>query len=161
MIDHRIMWREKQFKLLIDEIAAILFDMPAEPGFKALIQEALYKTGFRTTDNSDKSYPWPLLPLIVSEAVSGHYENALPVSASLLLLKCSAEVFDDTEDADSSVSLSKKYGSAVAMNVATTLLVLAEKESSALKKRRSDPGPLFVSWTRLIPFILPLALGNT
>ena len=76
---------------------------------------------------------WALLPLMVCESIGGHYEQALPASAAIHLFMASAEVFDDIEDADSSDSLSARYGSAVATNVATTLLILAEKAITQLK----------------------------
>jgi geranylgeranyl pyrophosphate synthase len=76
----------------------------------------------------------------VCEAISGHYERALPAAAALQLLTAAAEVFDDIEDADSSESLSAKYGSAVATNVATTLLILAEKAITRLKERGIEGG---------------------
>jgi geranylgeranyl pyrophosphate synthase len=78
---------------------------------------------------------WPLLPLMVCEAISGHYEQAVPIAASLQLLLASGDVFDDIEDADSSQSLSARYGSAIATNVATTLLILAERAITRLKTR--------------------------
>ena len=78
---------------------------------------------------------WLLLPLMVCEAVSGHYEHAIPAAAATQLLKGAAEVFDDIEDADSSQSLSARYGSAVATNVATILIGLAERAITRLRGR--------------------------
>jgi geranylgeranyl pyrophosphate synthase len=72
---------------------------------------------------------------MMGESVGGHYEQALPASAAINLFMAAGEVFDDIEDADSSKSLLAKYGSAVATNVATTLLILAEKAILQLKGR--------------------------
>jgi geranylgeranyl pyrophosphate synthase len=45
------------------------------------------------------------------------------------------DVFDDIEDADSSESLSAKYGSAIAINVANTLITMGEAAITRLKAR--------------------------
>ena len=72
---------------------------------------------------------------MVSDAISGHYEQAVPAAAAIQLLKAAAEVFDDIEDADSSDSLASRYGLAAATNAATTLIILAEKAIARLKGR--------------------------
>ena len=73
-----------------------------------------------------------MLPLIVCEGISGHFEKAIPAAAALELFKGAAEVFDDIEDADSSESLSAIHGAAIATNAATAMLVLAEKAMADL-----------------------------
>jgi len=73
--------------------------------------------------------------MIVCEALCGDYRHALPVAAALRLLTAAAEVFDDIEDADSSSSLSARYGAPLATNAATTLLILAERAIARLKTR--------------------------
>lgn len=77
--------------------------------------------------------PWPMIPMIVCEAISGHYEQAVPVAAALQLFVAAADVLDDIEDADSLESLSARSGPAVAINAATTLLILAEKAITRLR----------------------------
>jgi geranylgeranyl pyrophosphate synthase len=129
------MWQERQAELLRGEIEALLAPLSDASGLCALGKEPLAKASRGLAAESARQRPWPLLPLIVCEAISGHYEHALPAAAALQLLKAAAEVFDDIEDADSSASLSTRYGSAVAINVATTLLILAEKSITRLKIR--------------------------
>ena len=53
-------------------------------------------------------------------------------------MKAAAEVFDDIEDADSDESLSAKYGNPLAINAASTLLILAESAFTRLKSRGID-----------------------
>ncbi len=129
------MWQERQAELLREEIEAILAPLLGAAGLYGLVKEPLNKGTQGLANESGHSHHWPLLPLMVCEAISGHCEHALPVAAALQFLKAAAEVFDDIEDADSSESLSAIYGSAVATNVATTLLILAEKGITRLKGR--------------------------
>ncbi len=135
---HPIMWQERQLKLLRDEIEAILVPLSEIAGFSDLIKQPLTQSRQGLVIGSTKHDPWPLLPLIVCEAISGQYKHALPAIAALQLLRIAAEVFDDVEDADSSMSLSARYGSAIATNVATTLIILAEKAITRLKRTRVE-----------------------
>ncbi len=129
------MCQERQAELLKEEIEALLAPLPDEAGFFDLIKEPLNKARRESAAESAHDRPWPLLPLMVCESISGHYERALPAAAALELLKTAAEVFDDVEDADSSESISGRYGYAVATNVATAVLVLAEKAITRLAIR--------------------------
>jgi geranylgeranyl pyrophosphate synthase len=105
-----------------------------------LVKEPLALSVGAIDSESDRSRPWPLLPLIVCEAISGRYEQALPAAVALRFLKAAAEVFDDIEDADSSGSLATRCGNAAATNAATTLLILAESALTRLKGRGVEPG---------------------
>jgi len=129
------MWQERQAEILRDEIEAVLAPVSDMAGLYALVKEPLTKARRGLATDTAHSPPWPLLPLMVCEAISGHYEQALPAAAAFQLLMAAGDVFDDIEDADSSESLSAKYGSAVATNVATTLLILAERAIVRLKGR--------------------------
>ena len=133
------MWEERLFKLLREEVDAILVSLSGAADLNNLIKESLTKTDQESAKESEYSHCWPLLPLIVCEAISGRYERALPAAAALQFLKAAAEVFDDIEDADSSESLSTKYGSAVSINVATALLILAERGITRLERRGVEP----------------------
>ena len=104
-------------------------------GFCDIIREPLAGVRRGIVAEAARYKPWYLLPLIVCEAISGHYEHAIPASAALQLFMAAGEVFDDIEDADASGSLSARYGSAIATNVATTLLILAERAITRLKGR--------------------------
>lgn len=125
------MWQERQAELLRDEIEAVLAPLSNISGFYDLVKEPLIRIW---RGLGAKGKPWPLLPLVICEAVSGHYEQTLPAAAAIQLFTAAADVFDDVEDSDSSESLPAKYGSAVAMNVATTLLFLAEKAMTQLRE---------------------------
>jgi len=129
------MWQDRQAELLRGEIEALLAPLSGVASLCDLVKEPLTNAGWGLAIETMPNRPWPLLPLIVCEAISGCYEHALPAAAALQLLKVAAEVFDDIEDADSSESLSVRYGSAVATNVATTLVILAEKAITRLKGR--------------------------
>jgi len=139
---HRVLWREKQYQLLNDEIEAIFSILSFEPDFRSLVKNALHviRYGLGLGDIHEK--PWPLLPLIVCEAISGKYDTAIPAAAIIHLIKASAETFDDIEDADSPDSLSVKYGTAIALNLATTYLILAENAVIRLKTKNVDDGTI-------------------
>ena len=129
------MWQERQTELLREEIEALLAPLSDIAGLYDLVMEPLTMAKRELAVEPASDWPWLLLPLIVCEAVSGHYEHAMPAAAATQLLKGAAEVFDDIEDADSSDSLLARYGLAAATNTATTLLVLAEKAIARLKRR--------------------------
>jgi geranylgeranyl diphosphate synthase type I len=121
------MLQKRQAGVLRKEIEALLGALPGETGLKKMIKESLPTSRLKPGCRNKEVRQWSLLPLIVCEAISGNSERAVPLAASLELFKAAAEVFDDIEDADSSVSLSSKYGNAVAINAATAMLILAEK----------------------------------
>jgi geranylgeranyl pyrophosphate synthase len=128
------MWQERQAEKLRDEIEALLVLLSDADGLCDLIKEALTQGRRGLGAEVAHAKPWSLLPLVVCEAISGHYEHALPAAAALQLLMAAGDVFDDIEDADSSDSLLARYGSAMATNVATALLILAEKAITRLKE---------------------------
>ena len=133
------MWQERQEKLLKEETEAIIVSLSSEDDFNDLILEFLTKSKQGLDKESENGYRWPLLPLIVCEAISGRYEHALPAASALHLLKTSAEIFDDIEDVDFPESLSTKCSSAVAINVATALIILAERGITRLERRGVEP----------------------
>lgn len=132
---YSITWQKKQVKLISNEIEVLLASLSDVSSFRDIVREPLsgVRGGIGTETTSRK--PWYLLPLVVCESISGHYEHAIPASASLQLLMAAGEVFDDIEDVDASGSLSARYGSAIATNTATTLLILAERAIARLKGR--------------------------
>jgi geranylgeranyl pyrophosphate synthase len=129
------MWQKRQFELLRDEIAIVLASLPAVADLHNLVRQPLSQARRGLAALSADDRPWPLLPLIVCEAICGYWRHALPAAAAIQLFMAAGDVFDDIEDADSSESLSARYGPAVATNVATTLLSLAEKSIMRLKGR--------------------------
>jgi geranylgeranyl pyrophosphate synthase len=132
------MWQKRQVKLLKEEVQAAISSLSNTPDFYNLVKESLTRTKYGLDSVNANEKPWPLLPLMVCEAISGRYEHALPAAAALHLIKVSAEIFDDIEDADSPGSLSARYGSASATNVATTFLVLAENAITRLNTRHVE-----------------------
>jgi geranylgeranyl pyrophosphate synthase len=133
-----MIWHKTQAELIKEEIEPLLSPLINIAGFQEIIAEALADTGPVTMKDGTRSKPWNLLPLSVCESISGHYEPALPVAAALQLLKAAAEVLDDIEDADSPLSISVRYGNAIATNMATVLIILAEKAIGRLKEREVD-----------------------
>jgi geranylgeranyl pyrophosphate synthase len=129
------MWQDRQAEKLRREIEELLVPLSDAKGLRDLIREALTqgRRGLGVEVAHDK--PWPLLPLVVCEAISHHYERALPVAAALQLLMAAGDVFDDVEDADSSESLSARYGPAIAVNLANTLITTAEAAITRLSAR--------------------------
>jgi len=129
------MWQERQVELLRDEIEAVLVPLSEVPDLCRLVKQPLSQARRGLAAESAYDRPWLLLPLIVCQAISGCYEHALPAAAAIQLLMAAGDVFDDIEDSDSSKSLSARYSPAVATNVATTLLSLAEQSVMRLKAR--------------------------
>jgi len=129
------MWQEKQAGKLRREIEELLVPLSDADGLSDLIRAAL--TQGRRGLGAEVAYakPLPLLLLVVCEAISGHYEHALPAAAALQLLMAAGDVFDDIEDADSSESLPARYGPAIAINVANTLITMGEAAITRLKAR--------------------------
>jgi geranylgeranyl pyrophosphate synthase len=129
------MWQERQTEKLRREIEELLVPLSDAGGLRDLIKEALTqgRRGLGAEVVHDK--PWPLLPLVVCDAISGHYEHALPAAVALQLFMAAGDVFDDIEDADSSESLSARYGSAIAINVANTLIIMGQAAITRLKAR--------------------------
>src|SRR4030042_12134 len=105
------MWQERQARLLREEIEALLVPLSNVADLYTLVKEPLSKARRGLAADIAHDRPWPLLPLMVCEAICGRYEQAVPAAAALQLLKAAAEVFDDIEDADSSESLLARYGS--------------------------------------------------
>jgi geranylgeranyl diphosphate synthase type I len=128
------MWQKSQINPLKEEIEAILSPLSIEPTLFNILKDPLEKVG-RGLASEDREGAFPLLPLMVCEAITGDYERAIPAAAALQLFMAAGDVFDDIEDEDSPNSLSKKYSNAVAINAATTLLILAEK---GLTRRSSN-----------------------
>ncbi len=131
----RDIYQKKRTILVGNEIETLLGPLSHLAGLHRLIRESLAGITRRAESDGPRYKPWYLLPLVVCESIYGTYEYAIPASASILLFMAAAEVFDDIEDADSPGALSAKYGSAIATNLATTLLILAEKALTRLAKR--------------------------
>ena len=117
---------------LREEIADLLTTLIDGGNLRAVISEALPENRRIHTSSARRTKPWALLPMMVCACLSGDYRPAVPLAAALELLKAAAEVLDDVEDADSSASLSARYGPAIATNAATTLIILAEKALARL-----------------------------
>ena len=127
------MFDEIQALKFMEEIRTNLISS-LDSGLLLLAEEAM--SGLKPdVDLKSKGRPWPVLPLLVSEAACGDYDRALPGAVAIQLFKTAAEVFDDIEDADSSNSIAAKYGVAIATNVATTLLVLGERAIAGLSAK--------------------------
>jgi len=132
------MWREGLAKLLREEIEALLALLSNTAGLYDMVKEPLSKVRGDSVSDTAQGRAWFFLPLMVCEAICGRYEHALPAAAGLALLKAAAEVFDDIEDADSTESLSSRYGPAQAINAGSALLILAERAFTRLNDRGVD-----------------------
>lgn len=123
-----------QAELLKEEIEAVLVSLPDVAGLRDLARDPLVENRRGLSPRASCDRPWPLLPLLVCQSISGRYEYALPAAAALQFLIAACDVFDDVEDADSPDSLSEKCGRAVATNVATALLFLGERAIARLDR---------------------------
>ena len=129
------MWRKRLLELLKGEIEEVLSDLSDEKELPQLLREPLSETRRGLAPGMESDRPWPLLPLLVSEAVCNESDRALPVAAAMQFFLGAADVFDDIEDADSPDSLYAKYGLAIATSIASTLLILGELSLSRLAYR--------------------------
>ncbi len=132
------MWQKRLTYLLTRELKAVLASLSDSADLSDLVKGTLVVTRRGLNPGLARDRPWPLLPLIVCQAICGRYGHAIPAAASLQLLMAAGDTFDDVEDADSPESLSARYGSAKAVNAATTLLILAEREVTKLKEKGVD-----------------------
>ena len=132
------MWQRDRFRLFNNEIELLLSTLSDTPSLVDLINESLAQYRDELASVNSNTRPWPLLPLAVCEAISQHYEHAIPAIVSLQFLRAAADILDDVEDADSPRSFSFRYGSAIAINVATTLIILAEKAITRLKEKKVE-----------------------
>ena len=123
-------------RLFQDEIDSLLVPFSDNKDFYSLIRESLVKIG--QDSGVDNVYRRRFLPLIVCDAICDRSEHALPACTGIELLNASAEIFDDIEDADSVESLPAKYGAPIAINVGSTLIMLAERAFTRLSSRGVD-----------------------
>ena len=89
------MRQEIQAQLLKDEIEAVLTSLSDAVGLCELVKEPLTKGIRGLSPEATFDRPWPLLPLMVCEAICGHYLHVLPVAAARQFLIAAADVFDD------------------------------------------------------------------
>ena len=120
-------WQEHQTKLLASELRFVLSLFTDSGDLYNLLEEPLSVKRRGLALQAMHDTPWHLLPLIACESICGDFEPAIPVGASMQLMLAAGDVFDDIEDDDSPESLTAKYGPAVSLNAATTLLILAER----------------------------------
>lgn len=129
------LWQEHQTNLLIEELGSILRVLSDDDTLYNLLKEPLSVKRRGLAPQAAYDVPWHLLPLIVCESICCDFKRALPIAAAFQLMLAAGDVFDDVEDADSPSSLSAKYGFAIAINTATTLMILAERAISKLQER--------------------------
>jgi competence protein ComQ len=119
------MWQSKQLTSLKEEIEAVLTCINNTDSLYRIIGDGIERAGLKCLRSSNQ--PWCLLPLAICEGICGRCDQAIPVAAALYFYRVAADIFDDIEDQDSSDSLSAIYGDPIAINAATTLLILAQK----------------------------------
>src|SRR5512139_840285 len=121
------MWQDDAAGLLQGELETLMSQVGHGTALRSQLEDALAESAPRLAGEGDRRRPEGLVPLAVCDAISGHYDQALPAAAGMRCFRAAADAFDDAEDADSPTSLAARYGMAIAVNVATTLLVLGEK----------------------------------
>ena len=129
------MWQDDAANLLRGELEGLLSQVGGNLALRKHLGEAVAQTERPLAGEAVRRRPEGLVPLVVCDAISGHYEQALPVAAAMRFFRAAADVFDDVEDADSPTSLAARYGVALATNVATGLLILGEKAIARLVAR--------------------------
>lgn len=133
------MSQQRQIALLKEEIEAVLAPLENMAGFYALVKEPLSGPKRGLADGDVGNRQWPILLLMVCEAISGRFEQALSAAAAMQCFMAAADVFDDIEDADSPEAFWARHGKAVATNVATTLVMMAERAITRLEAKGVEP----------------------
>jgi octaprenyl-diphosphate synthase len=123
--------------LLIEEIQAAIEPIRSDDGLYQLVRDCLplVKPG---TDQGQMIRPLFLLPLLVCEAVTGRCEKAVPLAAALQLFRAAGDLFDDLEDNDLQRTAIARAQPGIAINVATTLLILGQKALLRLASQGVD-----------------------
>ena len=124
-------------ELLKTEIKAIIEPLSGYAAVYKLIVDYLKITPPQI-DRSEKVQPLLLLPLLICDALSDQYDRAIPIAASFQFFRAAGDLFDDIEDADSTGSLPSVCGRGIAINIASTLLILGEKALSRLENHGVD-----------------------
>jgi geranylgeranyl diphosphate synthase, type I len=126
----------QQGPLLIEEILAAIEPIRSDAGLYQLVRDCLPLIQ-PEQDQRPKIMPLFLLPELVCEAVSGRSEQAVPLAAALQLFRAAGDLFDDLEDGDlqGTVACAKP---GIAINAATTLLILGQKALLRLANRGVD-----------------------
>ena len=118
-----------------EELEAILAPLANIGDLRETILETLSEPERGFIFNESRRKPWPILPLLSYEAICGNYEKAIPVALAIQFLMVAGDIFDDVEDADNNDSVASRYGPAIATNIATLLIILAEKSLVRVKLR--------------------------
>jgi geranylgeranyl pyrophosphate synthase len=127
-------WQAQQSSLLADELEAVLKSVAEDAGdLQNLVRAPLGVVRRGLSNKAASDIPWPLLPMMVCQAISGQYRQAVPAAAALQLLFAAGDVFDDIEDTGKSKSLLLECSPDIATNTATLLLVLAESAITRLR----------------------------
>lgn len=133
------MWQQRQLALLKEEIEAVLAPLEEMAVFYTLVKEPLSGPKRGLADGDVGNRQWPILLLMVCEAISGRFEQALSAAAAMQCFMAAADVFDDIEDEDSPEAFWVRHGRAVATNVATALVMIAERAITRLKEKGVEP----------------------
>ncbi|APV44151.1 Geranylgeranyl pyrophosphate synthase [Dehalogenimonas formicexedens] len=129
---------DKKTGLLRKELEEILAPLVNMPDMFIPIKKAL-STRLNDLIITTSQKPWPILPLTVAESISGKYEHVAPAAMAIQLLMAAGDVFDDIEDSDAIDSIPFTYGIPLAINLATTMLILGETALTSLKTKGNDP----------------------
>jgi geranylgeranyl pyrophosphate synthase len=146
--------------LLKDEIENIVSSLDGTASLSSLVREVLSNKRRGLNTEIDRGCLWPLLPLMVSEAICGSGEKSLPAAAGFQFLLAAGDVFDDIQDADSSDSIFAKYGLAMAISVASTLLILGEHSFTRLRSTGANADTIFRTVDTLNSFYTTVCVGQ-
>lgn len=122
---------------LRQELEGLLSIVPGPPTFRQAISSALTRPGKAL--HSGGGPGWAVLPLLVCEAISGRYDQCLPVAAALELFLASGDVFDDIEDREPTPALGNAPGVFQATNVGTALLMVMQVAVARLREAPVGP----------------------
>lgn len=120
--------------LVNQEIEIILSSFAEIPDLGILTKEAI-----ECSTPRGKAGRLLFLPLMVCEAICGDQIRAIKVAAAMILFKAAAELYDDIEDQDVPESFAARRGMPIAINTATTMVMMAEKTMGRLHLEKGIP----------------------
>lgn len=147
----------KHASLLRGEVERLIALEVPDPRFRVIIRLALRQPGHSLDEQHTQI--WPILPLLVCEAICGYYEKAVTAAAAIDFFWTSADIFDDIEDKEGEDVWWQELGIPVALNAATSLLALGHLAIARLENQ-TNPRSAYPLMRMVNTSILQSSLGQ-
>ena len=111
-------------------------------------------------DGQRRQSPFPLLTLLVCEAICGRWQHATPAAAAIELFVAASDLLDDVEDGDLDFLVGHGYNIAQAVNAASALLLLGQEALNRLIDGGAKPGTVALASQALASHALVACSGQ-